>query len=287
MREEISVSVLDRRRCLLGEGPMWHPQRQQPFWFDILGRRLLSLDNGTPLDWQFDEYVSAAGWVDRDRLLIASQTALTLFDLRDGSHGQTWPLEADDPLTRSNDGRADPMGGFWIGTMAIDKPRGQRGAIYRFYKGEIRRLYDRIGVSNAICFAPEGRLAYFTDTDRAQIMRQPLDADGWPSGAPQVLIDLSQAQLRPDGAVVDAEGRLWNAQFGAGRVTCYDPDGAERLVVNLPASKTTCPSFIGPALDRMMVTTAGEGLEGQGDGLTYVVDGLGVTGQAEHQVRLD
>lgn len=287
MSDDISISVLDPRRCLLGEGPMWHPQRQQPFWFDIMGRRLLSLDDGQAMDWQFDEYVSAAGWVDDDRLLVASQSVLTLFDLRDGIGGQSWPLEANNPLTRSNDGRADPMGGFWIGTMAIEKPRGRQGAIYRFYRGEIRRLYDRIGVSNAICFAPDGRVAYFTDTDTALIMRQKLDAEGWPSGVPQVILDLSQEHLRPDGAVVDSEGRLWNAQFGSARVVCYDPDGSQRQVVDLPASKTTCPAFIGPALDRMMVTTAGEGLEGEGDGLTYVVDGLGVTGQAEHQVRLD
>ncbi|AUH35091.1 SMP-30/gluconolactonase/LRE family protein [Paracoccus tegillarcae] len=287
MTDDVVVSIFDQRRCLLGEGPLWHPARQQPFWFDIHGRKLMTRDATGQRDWQFDEFVSAAGWIDHDRLLVASQTALTVFDLADGSNGQSWPLEAQNIATRANDGRADPMGGFWIGTMAIDKPRGQRGSIYRFHKGEIRKLYDKIGVSNAICFAPDGRLAYYSDTDVAIIMCQDLDGEGWPKGEPRVFADLKAEGLRPDGAVVDAEGNMWNAQFGASRVVCYGPDGAERCVINVPARNTTCPAFIGADLDRMMVTSAGEGLNGESDGMTFVVDGLDVRGQAEHQVLLD
>lgn len=287
MTDQPSVSVFDDRRCQLGEGPMWHPGRGQPFWFDILGRRLLTIDGSGPHEWGFDEYVSAAGWIDADRLLIASQTALTVFDLRDGTFGRSWPLEADDQLTRSNDGRADPMGGFWIGTMAIDKPREQRGAIYRFYRGEIRRLYDRISVSNAICFAPDGKTAFYTDTDRAIIWKQALDSEGWPQGAAEAYIDLVAEGLRPDGAVVDSQGNLWSAQWGAGRVACYGPDGVFLRAVDLPASQTSCPAFIGAGLDRMIVTSAAEGLGGADDGLTWVIDGLGVMGQAEHRVLLE
>lgn len=286
MTNEPSVSVFDDRRCKLGEGPMWHPERGQPFWFDIMGRRLLTVDGSGPHEWEFDDYVSAAGWVDADRLLIASQTALTLFDLRDGTSGESWLLEADDALTRSNDGRADPMGGFWIGTMSIDKPRNQRGAFYRFYKGEIRLLYDQIGVTNAICFAPDGRTAYLADTDLAIIWKQALDPDGWPLGERQVHIDVSAEKLRPDGAVVDEQGNLWNAQWGASRVACYDPAGDFVRAVNLPPKQTSCPAFIGARLDRMMVTSAGEGLDGAADGLTFVIDGLDAVGQAEHRVVL-
>ncbi|TRW95180.1 SMP-30/gluconolactonase/LRE family protein [Paracoccus sp. M683] len=282
-----AISVFDDRRCALGEGPFWHPERGQAFWFDILGRRMLGVDGSARQHWQFDEYVSAAGWIDRDRLLVASQTALTVFDLVTGRIGQSWPLEAGNVLTRSNDGRADPMGGFWIGTMSINKPRGQRGAIYRFYRGEIRKLYDRIGVSNAICFAPDGRTAYYADTDTSMIMRQTLDAEGWPAGPPAVFVDLTAEKLRPDGAVVDSDGNLWNAQFGAARVVCYGADGAMRRVIEVPARQTTCPAFIGADLDRLMITTAAEGQDGPSDGMTFVIDGLQATGQAEYRVKLN
>ncbi len=121
----------------MGEGPLWHPVRKQLFWFDIVGKRLLTREDGKPMAWDFDEMVSAAGWIDSDRLLIASETKLFAFNLADGSHVDVVPLEADLPHKRCNDGRADPWGGFWIGTMAKGEPEPV-GAFYRYYKGELR-----------------------------------------------------------------------------------------------------------------------------------------------------
>ena len=74
-------TLFDPRICTLGEGALWHPERGQAFWFDILGKRLLSRHQGRELSWQFDEPVSAAGWIDRDSLLIASASALFRFHL--------------------------------------------------------------------------------------------------------------------------------------------------------------------------------------------------------------
>ncbi|HSF92689.1 MAG TPA: SMP-30/gluconolactonase/LRE family protein, partial [Paracoccaceae bacterium] len=137
----MTAQVFDPRLCTLGEGPLWHPERNQLFWFDILGKRLLSRDETGPLTWQFDEHVSAAGWVDRDTLLIASETALFRFTLSSGVREDIVALEADNPQTRSNDGRADPWGGFWIGTMG-NSAQPDAGAIYRFYKGGVTKLFD-------------------------------------------------------------------------------------------------------------------------------------------------
>lgn len=279
------VSVHDARRCALGEGPFWHPERHQAFWFDILGKRMLGNAGQT---WQFDEHVSAAGWIDADRLLIASETALFEFDLTGGTVGRRWPLDDDNPLTRSNDGRADLQGGFWIGTMAKTSPHRGRGAIYRFHRGEIRCLHDRVAIPNAICFAPDGRTAYFADTGAQLIWRQGLDAEGWPAEERQVFADLRRDRLSPDGAVVDSEGNLWNARWGVGQVACHAPDGSVRRVIDLPAMQTTCPCFIGAARDRMIVTSAAEGLPDDGvQGLTWLIEDIGATGQPEHRVILD
>ena len=183
----MSVRLHDTRQCLLGEGPLWHPERGQFFWFDILGQRLLSQQDGAPLEWQFDEVVSAAGWINRDTLLIASETALFTFNLETGARETLTPLEADNPTTRSNDGRADPAGGFWIGTMGKSAEPGA-GAIYRFYRGELRQLFPDITIPNSICFAPDGSTAYFADTLTGLIKRAPLDAQGWPSAAPEIFL---------------------------------------------------------------------------------------------------
>ncbi|MHA3914847.1 SMP-30/gluconolactonase/LRE family protein [Halovulum sp. GXIMD14793] len=274
------VTIFDPRHCALGEGPLWHLERHQLFWFDILGKKLLS----EGAEWTFDEHVSAAGWIDRDTLLVASETALLRFDLTTGQSDPITPLEADDPRTRSNDGRADPWGGFWIGTMGKNLEQGL-GAIYRFYRGEVRQLFAPITVSNAICFAPDRRHAYFTDTPTRKVMRQRLDAQGWSDGSAEVLIDLSEERLNPDGAVVDSDGCLWIAQWGAGRVARYDADGRFLSAIPCPASQTTCPAFGGVDLRRLFVTSAADGVTEAKGGQTFMID-TEVTGQAEHRVVL-
>ena len=95
--------IFDDTVCELGEGPLWHPERNQLFWFDILGKCLHTKGQ----HWQFEEHVSAAGWVSRDELLIASETALFRFNLETEEKEHVIDLEADNPVTRSNDGRAD------------------------------------------------------------------------------------------------------------------------------------------------------------------------------------
>jgi sugar lactone lactonase YvrE len=284
------MDLFDARRCALGEGPLWHPERQQLFWFDILGKRLLSRDHTGALEWQFDEYVSAAGWVDHDALLMASETGLYRFDINNGERSLVVALEADNPATRSNDGRVDPWGGFWIGTMGKQAEPGQ-GAIYRFYQGEVTRLFGGITISNAICFAPDRSCAYFTDTVTRRILRQPLSPEhGWPSGVPELFVDLTEAGLNPDGAVVDSAGCLWNAQWGASRIARYGPDGRFLSAVDCPAEQVSCPAFGDTDLRTLFATSAAEGLAGSGEnthlqGQTWQAV-QPVAGQREHQVRL-
>lgn len=278
--------VFDDRTCLLGEGPLWHPLRQQLFWFDILNHRLLSQKDGTQQSWEFDEYVSAAGWVDEDTLVIASANGLYRFDLTSGSRTLICGLEADNQITRSNDGRADPQGGFWIGTMGINAEE-KAGAIYRLYKGELRKIVPDVTISNAICFAPDGTRAYYCDTTSRQIMTVTLDDAGWPVGTAEVFVDLRADGYNPDGAVVDSQGNLWNAQWGANRVACYAPSGEILREVTFAASQISCPAFGGPDLSTLFATSAAVDVTGVNDGKTFAINLDGVAGQAENAVVLD
>lgn len=275
------MQVFDDRACALGEGPLWHPLRKELFWFDILGKRLLSKAQ----EWSFDEHVSAAGWVDEETLLVASETGLWRFSIASGTRERVVALEADNPVTRSNDGRADPFGGFWIGTMGKALEQGA-GAIYRYYQGELRQIVDEITVSNSICFAPDGARAYFSDTETGTVQWFRLSAsDGWPINGPEMFLDFREDNLRPDGSVVDAEGNLWNAQWGASRVAVYNPDGSLRDVIAVPASQSTCPAFGGADLDTLFVTSAADGVDEPDAGKTFMQK-TDARGQAEHQVIL-
>ncbi|MDW4496948.1 SMP-30/gluconolactonase/LRE family protein [Sulfitobacter sp. D35] len=286
----MTANIFDDRPCALGEGPLWHPEREQFFWFDILGKRLLSRTDDGPLEWQFDEMFSAAGWVDRDTMILASQTALWRFSIGTGATEKIVALEAGNAATRSNDGRADPYGGFWIGTMGLNAEPGL-GAIYRYYRGELRKIFDDITVSNAISFPPGRGTACFADTRTRQVMRVALDSDGWPSGTPDVFIDTQDEELNPDGAVFDEQGNFWVAQWGSARVACYDAQGNFVRSVEVDARHSSCPAFGGPDLGDLYVTSARQGIskdvleDEPSNGMTFRVAGV-ATGQKEHRVIL-
>lgn len=279
--------IHDSRPCQLGEGPLWHPRRKQLFWFDIIGHRLLTRTPDGQQEWHFGECVSAAGWTSEDGLLIASETQLFRLDVETGTRSRVAALEADDPKTRSNDGRADPQGGFWIGTMGKDPEPGQ-GAIYRWYRGSLRKLFPNITIPNAIAFAPDGRTATFADSPTRRVWRVALDADGWPQAKPDLYLQLPETGPEPDGAVFDAEGRLWLAEWGGFRVSCFAPDGTRVTEVAFPAPHTSCPAFGGTTL---YCTTALQGMDptsraanplaGQTFAATNVAQGL-----PEHRVIL-
>jgi sugar lactone lactonase YvrE len=236
--------------------------------------------------WQFDEPHSGVGWIDHDTLFLASETGLWRFDIETGRRDLVSPLEADRSGTRSNDGRADRHGGFWISTMGKQAEPGL-GRIYRYYRGEVVQLFDGLTIPNAICFSPDGRTAYFACTVSRQINRQRLDESGWPIGAPDVFVDLREEGLNPDGAVVDADGGIWNAQWGAGRVARYLPDGRFDRAISVGGRHSSCPAFGGPDMSTLYVTTARENIAhpDPAQGVVYACE-AGVRGLEEPPIVL-
>lgn len=285
--------LFDDRPCNLGEGVFWHPARGQLFWFDITAGWMLSQDATGARGWSFDGQVSAAGWIDAGTLMVAASGALLRFDIETGQTETLSSLDCAGGQLRPNDGRADPQGGFWIGTMGL-AAEAQAGAIWRWYRGEMRRVHDQITIPNGISFTPDGGHVCFTDTPRRIVFRQRLDTDGWPLGEPEPWLDLRSEGLNPDGAVIDAAGRFWLAEWGAGRVAAYDPVGHFLGAVAVAAPHASCPGFGGLDLSALHITTARQGMDAAGlaaapqAGMTFVADlsAYGIRGQAEHQVIL-
>ncbi len=122
-------------------------------------------------------------------------------------------------------------------------------------------------------------------------MRWGLDDAGWPVGAPEVFIDHGGGPGFPDGAAVDGDGFLWNAQWDGWRVARYAPDGALDRVVALPVARPTCPAFGGPDLRMMYITSASVGLKAEAlaaqphAGGVFAVD-LEAPGLPDGEVRL-
>lgn len=290
--EDVSVRVLSEARCHLGEGPAYDAASDTAWWFDILEKRLheVRLADGAVRLHTLPFMASALALVDDTRQLIAADDGLYARTLRDGRLRMVVPLEADTPATRSNDGRAHPSGTFWIGTMGRKAEPGA-GTIYAFRAGELTRLFAGITIPNAICFSLDGATGYFADTRSNVMYRVPLDpATGLPTGAPQSL----HAHGGPgglDGAVVDAEGRIWCAIWGGACLHAYSPEGELVRRVAVPARQPSCPAFVGADFRRVLVTSAYEGMDEAAraadahHGHTFLLD-VGATGRPEPRVRL-
>jgi sugar lactone lactonase YvrE len=233
---------------------------------------------------------SALARIDAHRQLLVADDGLYIRDPSDGRMTLYRALEADNAATRSNDARVHPSGTFWIGTMGRQAERGL-GAIYALHRGELSRLYDQVTIPNAICFSPDGTIGYFADTGKNVLFRVDLDpATGLPRGEPNALVT-RRSGGGIDGAVVDADGLIWNARWGGGCVDVYSPQGEHLRSLRVPARQSSCPAFIGRDLSRLLVTSAWQGMADDAKradpehGRTFVLD-VAAHGRAEPDVKL-
>lgn len=277
----------------LGEGPSYEPETDTAWWFDIVGKALIEwrMGEGTQRLHALPVMASVAARVDGDRQILATERGLMLRERKTGELSLVTAIEEANPATRSNDGRVHPSGALWLGTMGKNAER-EAGAIYHVAAGVVTKLYDRITIPNAICFSPDGAAAWFTDTATARMMRVAVDpATGLPAGEPTLFVDHGSEPGALDGSVCDADGTIWNARWGAGCVDAYSPDGKRVRSLEVPAGQPSCPAFIGRNADRLLVTTARQGLDEEAlaadpdAGKTFVLD-FAVKGRFEPAYRL-
>ncbi|MFU0506952.1 SMP-30/gluconolactonase/LRE family protein [Pseudaminobacter sp. NGMCC 1.201702] len=291
--DKTGASILSDHACELGEGPTYDPVTDTLFWFDILGRKLLrkAMDGGETLVQDLPEMTSALAVINDGHQLLLTESGLHIRDVSTGAITSYFPIEADNPATRSNDARVHPCGAFWISTMGRKAETGA-GSIYRFLKGEFRKLVADISIPNSICFSPDGSTAYYTDTKRNILFRVGCAPDtGLPIDEPKVFYDHAGKKGGLDGSVVDADGVLWNACWGQGVLHAYSPQGKRIRSLAVPARQPSCPAFVGRNADRLVVTSAWEGMSDKARkadphaGKTFLLD-LPVKGRFEPRVLI-
>lgn len=289
-----TARLLIDSQCALGEGPFWHPGRQQLFFFDINEQMLFAATAGGDIleQWLFNESVAAAAIIDDDNLALATETGLKHFNLALGGLAPIQSIEANNPATRANDSRVHPSGAFWIGTMAKNESDAPSGSLYHYRAGKLTTLKSGVAIPNATCFSPDGKIAYWTDTPSRKIMQCPTDpATGMPIGEWALFADVSGHRGHPDGAVVDSEGYLWNARWGGSCVVRHAPDGSIDRIIEVPVSQVTCPAFGGPELKTLFITTANKNMSAEQLAAEKIAGGVfaievDVAGQSEPLIVL-
>ncbi|SDR32576.1 Sugar lactone lactonase YvrE [Rhizobiales bacterium GAS191] len=254
--------VLDCR-ATLGECPVWSPQQQTLYFIDIKAPALCRFDpaTGALRQMPMPEQIGSFALMRSGGFLAALRTGLWRLD----AEGRVMEKLAANPevhaTSRFNDGRCDPHGRFFVGT--IDETRTGTAGLYRFEAGRLTKLAEGLMTSNGLAFSPQGDVMYHADTPRLSVFRHAFDAATGTPGKAEVLATFaSRGPDRgwPDGAAVDAEGCYWCALWQGGRIRRYAPDGELLAEYPVPARSPTMPAFGGPDLRTLYVTSARVGL---------------------------
>jgi xylono-1,5-lactonase len=270
---------------ILGEGPIWSPSRNAVLWVDIFGQQVREFDlaKGSIRSWPIPERI---GWIvqreGREDFVAGLKTGFVQLQLEPFSISRIGNPEPDRPQNRMNDAKTDAAGRIWCGTKD-DSDQVPSGALYRLDPDFTwSRHDDGYKVTNGPAFSPDGKTMYHNDSPLRSVFAFDIDERGELSRK-RLFVKFEEAWGFPDGMATDAEGGLWIAHWGAGRISRFRPDGALEQSISIPASNVTSVVFAGPHLDRMFVTSAAFGCEsGPLQGALFEVEDAGVRG---HPVR--
>jgi sugar lactone lactonase YvrE len=248
----------------LGEGVQWHQASQSIWWTDIEQTCLYSYSMATEQTTQhpMPERVGCFAFVQgQTRLLIAFASGMAFYDL--ANEAIDWLAQPELLIkgNRFNDGRVDRQGRFYAGTMVENAITSEQSAhLYCLDSNQQCSAKLRgIEISNGLCWSPDGKTMYHADSPTRTISQYDYSLEQGGITNPRFFAKTAESVF-PDGSAVDAQGYLWNAQWGGSQVVRYSPDGAQDLILNVPASQPSCVCFAGEKFDKLIVTSAKQGL---------------------------
>ena len=258
-------SVSESTPCELGEGPHWDSERGHLLWVDILaGRILVGSATGSSVEListlELGRHVGAVvPWTEGGWLAAAATGFIHIAE--DGAVTELAQPEGGSAVrTRMNDGKCDPQGRFWAGSMAYDETPGA-GSLYRVdLDGSVERVLDEVTISNGLGWSPGGTTMYVTDTGPGTIDVYDFDAASGALANRRVFFTGPEGRGAPDGLTVDSEGCIWTALWGGGAVLRLDPRGRIIGEVDMSVSQPTSSCFGGPELTTLFITSARVGL---------------------------
>jgi len=246
----------------LGEGLLW--QGGCWWWTDIESSMLHAWRPGTagPQSCRMPDRLGSFAHTRSGRVLLglAKRVAIVKLDedLAPTQLQTLAPVDPAEPRTRVNDGRTDRSGNFVFGTLNEAKEKRPIASFYQFsMRHGLRRLaLPAVAIANSICFSPDGRRMYYCDSPTRRIMVCDYDSASARVSEPRLFAKKDVHAAEPDGSTIDAQGCLWNAEWGNGAVARYAPDGRLLARYSVPVRDVTCPAFGGPNGDHLTVTTA-------------------------------
>lgn len=280
---KITIQTIGSRISKWGEGPIWW--QGQLVYVDIEGHALIELnpETGSEKVYPMGERIGTVVPRASGGYLCAGDSGIYSFNPETDEKTNLADPEADKrPDNRFNEGKCDPEGRFWAGTISTVKNIGDANLYILDSQHDLTLKVSDVTNSNGICWNEAADTMYYIDTPTQKIRAYNFDnATGEISNA-RAIVDTKAAgyDSSPDGMTIDAEDKIWVAFCHGGCVVRFDSTTGEKLQeVKIPAVETTACAFGGDNLDRLFVTTGIKGNLKEADaGKVFVIDGLGVKG---------
>lgn len=262
----IQSDLAFKAEATTGEGSIWHPDRNTLFWVDIEGKTLYEYypDKQDCKTWEFDRMVSTVVPETDSTVVVSLQDEIVRVNLNDGSLSSVTPIPDYEGKVRCNDGKCDPTGRLWIGTMGFGAPKGA-GTLYTVVPdGTVETKLEKVTISNGIVWSANKKYMYYNDTPTGKVARYRYDEKTGEILFDGVAVTLPPGSGAPDGMTIDSNDNLWVAQWGGFGVYCYNPYTGELLgKVEVPAPNVASCAFGGKDMDTLYITTARAGLSEQ------------------------
>ncbi|HEY4248658.1 MAG TPA: SMP-30/gluconolactonase/LRE family protein [Lacunisphaera sp.] len=255
-------SCVLRHKAIVGESPLWHAKEQRLYWIDIQKRKLHRFNPSTGRNESFSlpEIVTSFAFRKNGGLLLTLKKSFALFDPGAGQLQRIGAVDARLPNNRFNDGKCDPGGNYWAGTMNAVKWKAPSGHLFRIDpERKIRTMRSKVVCSNGCGWSPDGRTFYHTESFRYAIYAYDFSSRGGTLSRRRVFARVNpRSGGFPDGMTVDEKGFVWSCVVGLGQIWRHDPGGKVERVLSLPVPRATDCAFGGVKLDTLYITTARE-----------------------------
>ena len=280
--KDIRIQTIGSRTSVWGEGPLWW--NQSLYYVDIEGKAIIQLNTETESEriWQLDQRIGCIAPIDNQRLLYAGDKGIFSFDTDTGNSTLIGDPEADYLDNRFNDGKCDPLGRFWAGTINLKKVKGTAALYCLDHQQTITQKLDGLTNSNGLAWSADATRFFHIDTPTRTIQSYTFEKQTGALTQQSTLVDTQAAGFdsSPDGMTIDTEDNLWVAFCHGACVAKFDSkDGTLLQSIELPVVETTACTFGGRNLDRLFVTTGmKKDLNEPDAGKIFVIDGLSSKG---------
>jgi sugar lactone lactonase YvrE len=255
-----------------GEGPLWH--RNRLLYVDIEAHKVLSFDpvSGAEKIWDVGERVGTVVAREKGGLVIATDSGFSFLDESTGHVSPISDPEADIATNRFNDGKCDPAGRFWAGTMHLGPNRTASGSLYVMHADQrVEKKFSHVTVSNGLVWTKDTRTMFYIDSPRKNVIVFDFDNGTGAISNERVAFDTSQYAGVPDGMTIDSEDRLWVAFCHGSALRCFDHAGKCEAEIPFPVREVTACAFGGPGLKDLYITTGTPGSDaGSLDGRLFI-----------------